>query len=279
MDAFASGVFHEGQCLPDSLQSRAVPAPLLPVTRKLSGIAIFGGYLFGHFGHFLLESLARAYVFRQCGNFPILFMSPNDRIYDAQRKLFRFLNITNELLLIREPTEVEQLVMAPAGSAVDPPAVSDAQIKALGVHPAGEGTPGGERLWLSRSRFRGGGLDNEAAIEDVLRQWGWSIAHPESLTYREQVERVGSAAYVAGLDGSAFYSVLLAEAVRGRFFVFSRRNHIPPILRLVLEKKTTGHKEFTFPLTHVSGEGPERIMHLEDTEQILGPLRNISALP
>ncbi|SBV96019.1 hypothetical protein KL86DPRO_10972 [uncultured delta proteobacterium] len=276
IDAFVSGVFHNGVCLPESLiEGRSSPAALVEPVQKLSGTYIFGGYLFGHFGHCIVESLAYLHIIRQCGDFPILFMSPRTGNFALNKRILRFLNVFNEIILIKEPTQVEKLVIGPAGSQIKPPLFSDAQIAALGTFPASREEPSGEKIWLSRSEFRYGGLENEAAIEKTLQEWGWKIMHPECLPLPEQVRRISTASCVAGLDGSAFYGALLADTVHGRFFVFSRRNHMPPILELALSKKTGTLRTFTPAVTHVSGVWPDIVYRLDDPEQILGVLRGI----
>lgn len=281
MDSFAAGVFGaDGRFFENSLiPLRGKPSEPLPVTRKLTGTSIYGGYLFFHFGHFLIESLSRMYAIRQCGNYPIVFTSPNAIVNAnagaAQKAMFRFLRLENEIVLLTEPTEIENLVMADAGSAVAPPLFTEEQARALGVFQAGAHGMEDRKIWLSRSKFKGGGLENEAAIEAELHAMGWTIVHPEELPYREQARLVSTSRAVAGLDGSAFFSALLADKVLGEMFVFSRRNHIPPILSLALSRKTGRVREFLFPLEHLGGQYAEARYLLRDPERILGPLRGV----
>lgn len=276
INSFASGVFHNGVCLPESLiEHRSSPSILVQPTRKLSGTFIFGGYLFGHFGHFILESLAYLHIIRQCGNYPILYMSPPTGNLALNKRIFRFLGVSNEIVLVKEPTEVENLAVGPLGSQIHPPFFSDAQVTALGVFPTSGISPSNEKIWLSRSNYTFGGLENEKEIEKTLAEWGWKIVHPEDLPLSEQVRLVSTAACVAGLDGSAFYSALLADKVHGRFVVFSRRNHMPPILELALSKKTGALQTFVPPLTYVSGTWPDLVHRLDDLEDVLGVLRGL----
>lgn len=277
MDFFQSGVFDSGgRFLENSIiADRAKPSALLPVTQKLSGTYIFGGYLFFHFGHFLLESLSRLYAVRQCRDYPVIFTSPNDKVAEAHKKMFQFLRVDNEIVFLTEPTEVENLVMADAGSVIEPPLLAKEQIRALGVFRASGRAVDDRKIWLSRSRFKGGGLENETEVEAELEAMGWSIIHPQELTYLEQTRLVSTSRQVAGLDGSAFYSALLADTVHGEFTVFSRRNLLPEILRLALIAKTDNYRGFLVPLEHVSGSFAEERSILRDPEHILGPLRGL----
>lgn len=277
MDNFASGVFDGDQCLADSLiPKRSEPSALLPVTKKLAGPHIFGGYLFGHFGHFLTESLSRAYAFKQCPSHPIVYMSPNKDIFNVHRIIFKFLGIRNKLVLIKEPTEIEQLVVAPAGCILVPPLLSDEQVKALTVFDSNLHEPTNAKLWLSRSTFKGGSLENEAEIEAELERMGWIIVHPQNLPMYEQVRLISTAAYVAGLEGSAFYSALFAQKIYGKYYVFSRRNMVPEFLDLALTKKNIPHEIHSeLPLQYSSGQGANRRFILLEPSRIIDVLKNV----
>jgi len=277
MDFFRSGVFDaKGRFYENSIiADRAKPSELLPVTQKLSGTYIFGGYLFFHFGHFLLESLSRLYAIRQCRNYPIIFTSPNDKTAEAHKLLFKFLRVDNEIVFQTEPVEVENLIMADAGSVVEPPFLFAEQVRALGIFRASGQEIADRKIWLSRSKFKGGGLENEAEVEMELEAMGWTIVHPEELTYLEQAQLVSTSRQVAGLDGSAFYSALLADTVHGEFTVFSRRNIIPEILRMALTAKTDKYRGFLIPLEHISGTFAEKRSILRDPRHILAHLRGL----
>lgn len=272
MDSFDSGVFSNGECLPGSLLKRGRPAPLLPTQERLAGNYIFGGYLFGHFGHFLLESVSRLYAILQCPKLPVLFLSPNDQIFTSQIQMFKTLGVHNELVLLKTPTEVENLVYAEAGSCIDPPGASDEQLAALARFTTPAETD--RKIWLSRSEFPGGGITNEKEIEEELRGRGWEILHPEKLSLQEQIRAVNASRYVAGLDGSAFFTTLLSRQTHGKFFIFGRRNHIPLEIPYLLERKNIPHELHIFPVEYVSGRGAARLYHMNDTRPVIEVLES-----
>lgn len=271
MDAFRSGVFVEGVCQPASLQSRCTPAELREPEELLRGHWFFGGYLFWHYGHFIMESLSRLYAIAQCPRLPLLFVSPNNGVASWQRNILRLLNITNDIRLVTAPTRVENLVLSPPGSAVGH-CMTREQLAALGQVSVPPLEPN-RKIWLSRSLFQnGGGIENEAEIEARLASAGWEIVHPENLSMRRQISLLGAAGQVAGFDGSAFFTALLAKKVQGRYTIFGRRNAVAPTIVYALTQKGIHLQSHVFPVTHVRGENALAIFRLDD------PLRVLHAL-
>ena len=273
MDAFASGVFRDGICLLDSLLYRGIPVIPRPPARKLSGTYIFGGYLFGHYGHFLLESLSRSYAVRQCpDDFPVLFMSPATDVFTFQSQIFKALKQRNDIILVKTPLEVEKLIYAPPGCDLSPLFISDEQLEALGRISVPEFRPE-RKIWLSRSKFKGGGVENEAAIEKELAGCGWEIIHPQDLGIYEQIRLIAGSGLVSGFAGTAFFNVLLAERVHGRFMVISRSARVNPTIPFFLDRKQVRHEEYAFPVEYSSGKGAGQRYFMPDTGPLLELLR------
>lgn len=276
MDSFAGGLFSfDGEFIEDSLLHRGTQAILQKPVGHLHGTYIYGGCLFGHFGHFIWESLARLYAIRQCNAYPILFISPNDKVYDVQKRLFQTIGIKNEILLVKKATSVENLIYSPPGSSLEPLFITDAQINALqylNFYKNKEGAK--KKIWLSRARLKYGRLLNEQLIEEELKRIGYDIIYPELLTLREQVRLLSSAAVVAGCDGSAFFSLLFAKEIQGKFFVFNRRESIPPTLAYVFQKRNVQFEQHESDLTCVSNEWPISLFHHPDINQIVDILKS-----
>lgn len=84
----------------------------------------------------------------------------------------------------------------------------------------------------------------------------------------QQASYLASADQVAGFEGSAFYSALFSQKIFGKFFVFSRRRCIPAMLEYVLQRKKVNYQTFTYPLTHVSGQGIHKLSSLANWQEI-----------
>lgn len=273
---FASGVFKDGVCVPESLQERAVAASPVPALRHLAGSYIFGGYFFHHYGHFLLESLSRLYAVRQCKKLPLLFMSGHTDIPAPQREVLDLLAVDNDIIFISEATSVETLIVSPPGSGTAPPWMLDEQMKALGRFKAPP-LATGQKVWLSRSRFvrdqGGGGVINEHLIDARLMELGWLVVYPELLPcVREQLRLLSSAEIVAGFDGSAFLNVLLTEGVRGRFIIFGRRQRVEAAIIRFLEQKGVPLASHVPHVVDALGDGSDYLYYLPDIEEVLDVL-------
>jgi capsular polysaccharide biosynthesis protein len=253
MDSFTGGVYADGRFIEDSLLYRGKPAPLPQIRERLPGTYIYGGCLFGHFGHFIWESLSRLYAIRQCDLYPILFLSPNDAIYQMQKLFFKTLGIKNEIRLAKLPSSVQNLVYSSPGSSIDPLFVADEQIEALArLHFPKENQ--GRKVWLSRSRLKSGRIMNEALIEAELEKKGYEIIHPETLPFREQVKLASTPDIVAGFAGSQFFSMLFAKEIRSKFFIFNRRLNIAETLPYAMKKRKVEFQTHIFDIEYVSGD-------------------------
>ncbi len=260
MDSFTGGVFTaNGEFVETSLLERGAPAELREPVEYLRGTYIFGGCLFGHFGHFIWESLSRVHAIRQCREYPILFISPNDRVYESQKIFFKAIGIRNEICVVKVPASVEKLVYSDPGSTVHPAFMSDAQIASLQYFTFSEKS--NERIWLSRSRLPFGKVTNERIIEDELEKIGYRIVYPETLPLREQVRLLSTSAIVAGFDGSAFFPLLFATKIHGKFFVFNRRLTIPQTLPYIFTRRNLGFEQGIFDLEPVDTEWPVALYH------------------
>lgn len=70
------------------------------------------------------------------------------------------------------------------------------------------GTP--ERVYISRSRVARRGLVNEPAVEDLFREKGFTIVHPQELPIEDQICIFANARFLASAGGSAAHNALFA---------------------------------------------------------------------
>jgi len=253
MDSFTGGVYADGNFVKDSLLDRGKPARLPEIREHLPGTYIFGGCLFSHFGHLIWESLSRLYAIRQCDAYPILFLSPNDKIFTLQKLFFKTIGIRNEILLVKEPTSVQNLLYAPPGSSINPLFITDEQIDAMScLHFAGCNS--GRKIWLSRSKLPSGKIMNEDFIESEIATRGYDIIYPELLPLREQVKLISTSDIVAGFAGSQFFSLLFAKEICAKFFIFNRRENIAATIPYAMKKRKVKFSKHVFDIQYVSGD-------------------------
>ena len=267
MDSFTGGIFtSDGSFVEDSLLYRGKPGQIQEPIQHLDGTYIYGGCLFGHFGHFIWESLSRLYAIRKCKEYPIIFIAPKDDfILQIFQDAFKQIRVKNEILLVKVPTSVKSLLYSQPGSSISPLFITDEQINALQYFTFA--SKNSQKIWLSRSRLydgKFGKITNEKFLEEELTKIGYTIVHPQMISLYEQVRLISTSNVVAGFDGSQFFSVLFAKEICGKFYVFNRRKGIPNTIPYVFEKKNIVFSLHTFSIEYIDGEGAgSNFRHLE----------------
>jgi len=194
--------------------------------------AWFGGYLFDHYGHFILEGLARSVT-------PEVIASPDPIVFfdmmriatlrPFMRDAFQLCGVAPERVhLCNAPLEVASLL-------VQEPAF---EIRGL-VRPAAYASvkvpePAERRgvVYLSRSRLgRVRQIDGEDLLEqELVRSFGAEIVYPETLPFAQQIDVLGRAAHVIGCEGSAFHSFIFLRRALQAIVIGSNVPHLDYLL-------------------------------------------------
>lgn len=252
------GVYDEsGELVPGSVLDRragergaAVPPGLFPepVDADVTE-AIYAGPLYFHFGHFLLESLARAWYLVEHPDLPVVWAGAHSwetKSFEPwQLEILDILGITNQPRFVHQPTRFGKLHVPDIGYRYDDwihPRHAAFLARYQGPHQERD-----YKLWLSRGALASGVHDrNAVATERRLAAAGWHIVQPERLTVREQLDRLARATLVAGEEGSAFHSLLLLKDVgQKRFVLFRRRGSEHPNLHTIGEARGVDQQFFT----------------------------------
>lgn len=191
--------------------------------------AIFGGYVFDHFGHFLLETLCRLWV-EQSGeidaDIPVVWISTSRHgIRPWMSDVFQRLGMQRSIVLVDEttgPLAVDELIVPAAGFELRE-FLHPTQLRRLACVPW---RPDAERkIWLSRSGPSGlTTVPGEPVIEERLRNLGWSVVHPESLSIDQQLDTLAGATRIAGVEGSALHALALMKEFGGSVDIVPRRS-------------------------------------------------------
>jgi hypothetical protein len=188
------GVFDaQGKVVPNSLLRRSFgkvgfAAAFTAHTRDTAArdprTVIFGGRLSRHFGHFLLESLAKAWYAKQHPELPVVWAWPADRPEPGyspwQAAVFEVLGLINEPVFVSQPTRFGQVVVPDSGYRIKD-FFAPQQAAFLAAYPARRRDPG-RRVWLSRARVDGGVI-HAPRLEGELAAAGWSVVRPETLAH------------------------------------------------------------------------------------------------
>jgi capsular polysaccharide biosynthesis protein len=181
--------------------------------RATLGEAVYLGYLFTHFGHFLVETLP-ALHWAQIHDGPCLFYpwgsaKEADRDRSPMRECLKALSIDpGRIVLVNRPLHVDRLLMPPLGNAVN----AEPNPELLGVyHDVAERLcerwqdQGARRVYVSRRLWSKRQTSNEDEVELEFSRHGFRLSYPEQMSFAEQVNLVRHADVLAGMSGSALH--------------------------------------------------------------------------
>jgi Glycosyltransferase 61 len=215
------------------------PASFAP--RKL-GRFIYGGLLMDHFGHFLLEAMARLWFIRAHPELPVLWHDialpvPHSPWKDWRREVWQLLGLDRHVHnMIRQPRRFSH-VAVPHPGLTQALGLHPEQASALAVVPAVP--PTSERVWLSRTALPAqfGRLLGEDVLERRLADRGWIIVRPETMRVADQANVFARANVVAGFASSAFHAVLLCVSPRARLRILRRPSVRPENYDFIAEAR------------------------------------------
>jgi len=189
-------------------------APVTATGTRLTGRHLWLGQHWVHFGHYMVESLARIWAYDPANKPDSVVFIPKRpgrgiELMGWQRQFMELLGVEVPVTIIEEPTEIEELIVPGQG---------------FGLGTLDRGTPefrdkfhrdfardiapdGPEKLYLSRSAL--GGTEGSIILEELLEQnlaaEGYEILHPQKHSIARQIAYYKAAKYVVGPDGSAFH--------------------------------------------------------------------------
>lgn len=229
--------------------------------------AFFAGWKMDHFGHFLLESLSRLSRLPK-EKTTVLWLTPLPKkvpFVSWQLEIFQLLGIDHhDHVVVTVPTLVHQLTLVePEYRIWDKFTAEHAQF--LACYDAATDVIKGKKLWLSRSAFniKKGGWVNEKAIESILASCGWIIYHPEQHSIHEQLTELLSAEIIAGIEGSAFHTLILAKQVSSQVIIFARSKKLNPNYQLIASVTNLEQIVHNVPKVRLAGQDASSVYLVE----------------
>lgn len=196
-------------------------APQMPEgplkTRK--GTWLWGGVLWMHFGHFLVESMSRLWALDHLNEKidGILFVPKRprnaDEVSQFQRDLVRLMGTDAPVACAAAPEQVERLIVPGQGFGLGPmitgtDAFRDAFAKNFAKSVAADGP---DKLYVSRSKLPSGrgNLIGEPELEARLSAEGYTIYHPEKHDIHHQIATYKGAKKVIAAEGSTLHMLAM----------------------------------------------------------------------
>ncbi|MGH7257117.1 MAG: glycosyltransferase 61 family protein, partial [Nitrospiraceae bacterium] len=225
---YRGGAYTRGQeiiahsCTTRTAEARCIvgDAPDMPPRprRNVSKRVIYGGFVFEHFGHLLLEGLARLWGARLIDNkLPIYVQCAGPTLSQVARKLLELAGLAKQVHVVGRDTSFDSVVVPEPAFVVQYKAhkafkemylrITD---RVLGSSPVDTTD---QPLYLSRTGLPPDvrSLFGESILEDVLRRNGVHIVHPERLDLAEQIYLINRHRVVLGPIGTAFHLLLFSR--------------------------------------------------------------------
>lgn len=218
-------------------------APTLPGgdLPEIAGSHLYAGILSRHFGHFLVESLARLWPLTEHEDAiqSLLFVPKGDARRDRpiegyQRDLLDMLAPRLPFQELKEPTRVERLIVPEQGWGTGKLEAGIPAQRQLFKH-ANWPEPEGEEsrfIYVSRCELqlrRRGQLLGGKALATYLKERGYAPFHPQQHSIVDQIRAYRAAERAIFDDGSAVHLFGMVAHQPARVALLSRRTQSPPL--------------------------------------------------
>jgi len=194
----------------------------VPLQRHPNERALFGGALFGGYGHILLESLNRLWAAQDEPDLDILFIgaqgSPAGKNWALLKEFANLLQISpDRLVLVSHPTKVADLVVPEPGlelglrTSLKHSAFIQSALEQTRAAYAEHTLP--SAAYVSRSKLNGLVRKplGEVYIEEAILRNGSKVYWPELLKLQDQVAAFNNHSTYAGFIGSHLHNLFLRD--------------------------------------------------------------------
>lgn len=176
---------------------------------------VYGGLLYKHFGHSLIESVSRLWYVIKYGvsSLPIVFVCENpDEIPSQIIDFFELAGLRKEQLIFIDKPKQFRKIIVPCQSSVCSCYYSDLFLIPYRAAVANIQAKPYDRVYLSRRKFRSGfTIIGEEKLENAFKANGFKIIYPERLSLREQLSYIKGAKEIASVMGTATHLSLFSD--------------------------------------------------------------------
>ena len=201
--------------------ARADPGTVEP-TATITEEVVYLGWLFDHYGHFLTRSLARTWFLPQVDpSIRVIFHHPSRAGWKPTGRMLQILQVfgvpQERILTLDAPTRVRRMIVPeplfePRSTAEDRTVRAHVTMarpyQAVAERIAGDVRPSSQPVYLSRRLLSSSqrSIIGEGALEEVLAANGFRIAHPQTMSFEEQVRLVNDHEDILAPAGSAVHN-------------------------------------------------------------------------
>lgn len=253
-----------------------------------NGYYMWIGHIFPHYGHFLLESLARLWPLKllKLDNFKfVAHIEGGNYALPFIQQFFSLLGISEQnLICVDSPKQFEQLLVPTASYALGvyntPFQDSTWQLISSQIRV---NTNFGSKVYFSRLRFNQSKPKtkrflNEEEIERLFEDNGFQVIYPETLSVEQQISAAKNAGIVAGCIGSAMYNAAFMKE-NGKVFIIAPDNFCFPD-DLLISHYRKNHVFYLFVQgNHLEGESTRKQNISVDIKHLKTNLLKLSETP
>ena len=233
------GVLHDGNFLLESRRLWHIGEKYLPKTSRPTIVlpneeivedAFFAGYLIGHFGHFLLESLSRIKYFKDHQTLIWLHdrYGRGCKLKKWQEEIFALLGLeSHHHIICKKPTLVKKLHFFKP-DVYFPISYNSDFFDRVGKFVAGDQVAG-KKIWLSRKKYE---FKKRSMLLNESIPDGCKVIYPEDLSITQLLQEMSSSEFILGHQGSAFHALILLDRVNARVKITPRNGRIQNYIRI-----------------------------------------------
>ncbi|NDV01515.1 glycosyltransferase family 61 protein [Pseudoroseicyclus tamaricis] len=201
---------------------------------QLEGRWLFLGPLFGHFGHFLVESICRIWAVDQLRGqldgvlYVPKFQNRPEHVANVYRPFLEALGVDLPMRNIEDPAQVEQLFVPRQGFGMFQMIEGAPEFRAFIRAHAGKtvAPEGSAKIYISRSELPGarGSVLFERRLEGWLEAEGYVPYHPQKHSHLEQIAAYRAARHIIAVDCSPLHLLGMVGDEGQKVGVIARRD-------------------------------------------------------
>jgi hypothetical protein len=182
---------------------------------RVKETVVYGGFVYNHFGHMVIESLSRMWWFlenRDCGH-KFVFISHNDSEHDNIKFIDYFLLLglkEEDIILLKEPSKFDKIVV-PRQSIIPYNGFKNKAKTIFNTIRDNVVPTHYEKIYLTRTKLSRRDTINEEYFEDYYCSIGYEIIAMEQLSIREQISIIAGAKHIACVSGSLQHHILFSQ--------------------------------------------------------------------
>lgn len=177
-----------------------------------------GSYMFSHFGHFLVEGLARTWALldKKYNKLKVvIFYETKQKLPSFVRLMLNALGIPDEnILVIYKTTKFSRVfvpIQAMNGHLYILPIMNKVFDKISSNMPNAN-YERYDKIYLSRSRMNDGRTFGENQVENIFRKNGYEVIYPETLPLEQQIYLAKNCKEMAGTAGTALHLAMFMKS-------------------------------------------------------------------